>query len=250
MYTTTPHPTIIQNHQPTADGTAGEPYNGFVHETITFDGSRSYDRDGAIISWLWSYGDGTTATGAITTHAYNHTGDYPVSLTVTDNTYASDTYTTTAHITQGNNPPTTPDLIGPTIGHANIPYDYLLVATDPDNDTIRYIINWDDNHTDTSLFFASGQPTTLTHQWDTYGFYTIQSLHPGSEQRDLTNHTNQSCDRCPIRRTLRIPHRHQRRRHLRTLPQQQHHTRNHSKTNRKRRLPHRHQRRRHLGYCV
>ncbi|HWR27285.1 MAG TPA: SdrD B-like domain-containing protein, partial [Candidatus Thermoplasmatota archaeon] len=42
MYTTAPQkPHNPQNHRPTADGTAGEPYNGFVHELITFDGSNS-----------------------------------------------------------------------------------------------------------------------------------------------------------------------------------------------------------------
>ena len=46
------------NHAPTADGTAGEPYKGFVGEEITFNGSRSYDIDGTIVSWLWSFGDG------------------------------------------------------------------------------------------------------------------------------------------------------------------------------------------------
>jgi len=185
MYTTTSQPAHTQNHRPTADGTAGEPYQGFVNETITFDGSRSYDRDGSIISWLWSYGDGTTGTGTITTHNYKQPGTYPVSLTVTDNLYESDTYTTTAHITKGNNPPTTPSIIGPTYGHASILYDYLLVATDPDNDTLRYIINWDDNHTDTSPFFASGRPISVTHQWATNGFYTIQAY-----TQDLNNATS------------------------------------------------------------
>lgn len=175
MYTPTSRPAPPQNHQPTADGTAGEPYQGFISQIITFNGSRSYDRDGSIISWLWSYGDGTTQNGAITTHAYKKPGDYPVSLIVTDNDYASDTYTTIAHITQGNNPPSIPTIIGPTSGHANILYDYILVATDADNDNIRYIITWDDNHTDTSIFVASGQPISLTHQWITRGFYTIHA---------------------------------------------------------------------------
>jgi hypothetical protein len=174
MYTTSsPTPSTTENHRPTADGTAGEPYNGFVYEPITFDGSCSYDRDGRIISWRWSYGDGTTGSGEITTHSYEQKGNYTVTLTVTDDQFASDTYTTTAHITQGNNPPTTPTISGPTFGHVNIMYEYRITATDPDNDTIRLVINWDDDNTDTTPFFPSGQQTSTTHLWETYGFYTI-----------------------------------------------------------------------------
>jgi len=175
IYTPMHRPVSTPNHKPTADGTAGEPYTGFINQPILFNGSRSYDRDGNIISYLWSYGDGSLQTGAVTAHTYTKTGVYSVSLTVTDDDYASDTYTTTAQIITGNNPPNRPALIGPTFGHAHILYDYLLVATDTDNDTIRYIIIWDDNHTDTSPFFKSGHPITVTHQWTTYGFYTIQA---------------------------------------------------------------------------
>jgi hypothetical protein len=175
MYTITssPTPSTPENHRPTADGTAGEPYNGFVHEPITFDGSRSYDRDGRIITWRWSYGDNTTGSGEIIIHSYDQKGNYTVTLTVTDDQFASDTYTTTAHITQGNNPPTAPTISGPTFGHANIMYEYRITATDPDNDTIRLVINWDDDHTDTTPFFPNGQQTSTTHLWETYGFYTI-----------------------------------------------------------------------------
>lgn len=175
MYTTpSPKPNSPPNHRPTADGTAGEPYNGFVYELITFDGSRSYDRDGRIITWHWSYGDGTNGSGEITTHSYDQSGNYTVTLTVTDNLFATDTYTTTAHIARGNNPPSSPTISGPTFNHANIMCEYLITATDSDNDTLRYIINWDDNHSDTTTFLASGHRISTTHLWETYGFYTIQ----------------------------------------------------------------------------
>ncbi|MFA5102300.1 MAG: SdrD B-like domain-containing protein [Candidatus Thermoplasmatota archaeon] len=167
-------PNTPTNHRPTADGTAGEPYNGRVHENITFDGSRSYDRDGRIISWRWDYGDGTTGTGEISIHRYNYVGSYPVSLTVTDDLFATDTYTTTAHISSENNPPSTPNINGPTFGHAHSRYDYLIVAIDPDEDDLRYIIDWDDENTDATPLLPSGHALSTTHLWESYGFYTIQ----------------------------------------------------------------------------
>lgn len=175
MYATAPQkPNNPQNHRPTADASAGEPYNGFVHELIAFDGSQSYDRDGRIITWYWSYGDGISGSGETTTHIYDQTGNYTVTLTVTDNLFATDVYTTTAHITRGNNPPSAPTISGPAFGHANIMYEYLFVTTDLDNDTIRYIIEWNDEHSDTTTFFTSGLQISTTHLWETYGFYTLR----------------------------------------------------------------------------
>lgn len=175
MYTiTSQKPHEPQNHRPTADGSAGEPYDGFVHELITFDGSRSYDRDGRIIVWHWNYGDGNSGLGEITTHRYNQIGNYTVTLIVTDNLFVTDIYSTIAHITRANNPPSVPIISGPTFGHVNIMYEYLFVASDLDNDTFRFIIDWNDEHTDTSPFFASGLQISATHLWETYGFYTLR----------------------------------------------------------------------------
>ena len=168
-----PRPSVPRNHPPTADATAGEPYNGFLYEPLKFDGSRSYDRDGRIITWFWTFGDGNTGTGETTTHTYNQTGEYTVTLTVTDNQFASDTYITTAHIAKGNNPPSTPTISGPFFGHALTLYEFFFIASDIDNDTIRFIVDWDDGHTDTTTYFPGGRTISLTHLWETFGFYTI-----------------------------------------------------------------------------
>lgn len=53
---------------------------------VKFDGSRSLDSDGQIVTYDWDFGDGSTGTGAITEHIYRNTGTYTVSLKVTDNT--------------------------------------------------------------------------------------------------------------------------------------------------------------------
>jgi PKD repeat protein len=46
---------------------------------------RSTDADGTIVSWAWSFGDGTVATNRTPIHTYPVPGTYTATLTVTDN---------------------------------------------------------------------------------------------------------------------------------------------------------------------
>ena len=54
-------------------------------ESITLDGSASYDPDGIIASYQWNFDDGTNSTGAIVTHTYAASGSYQVTLMIADN---------------------------------------------------------------------------------------------------------------------------------------------------------------------
>ena len=163
----------VQNHAPTADATAGEPYTGFARGEITFDGSRSYDRDGRIVFWKWNFGDGVTESGETVKHSYASPGNYTVILTVTDNKGATDSYTTTAVITVGNNPPNTPTISGPKSGHKNTSYEFTVVSTDPDDDPLQYILDWNDGEIITTAYSSSGTPIAQTHIWSAPGHYTL-----------------------------------------------------------------------------
>ena len=163
----------LTNKAPVAD--AGGPYQGFVNQAITFDGSESKDPDGTIAAWEWMFGDGATGTGKTSAHTYTKIGNYSVVLKVTDNKSATDTDQTTAVIMIANNPPTAPTVTGgPGVsGHKNISYDFQVISTDTDNDTIKYIFSWGDGQTFTTNFFASGILTTTSHTWSAAGRYVI-----------------------------------------------------------------------------
>lgn len=72
------------NQSPVAN--AGPDQTVLVGQTVNFDGSLSSDPDGNadIISYIWNFGDGSTGSGITTSHTYNTSGVYLVSLTVTD----------------------------------------------------------------------------------------------------------------------------------------------------------------------
>jgi len=61
----------------TTSGTAPMPVN--------FSSAGSYDPDGSIASYLWTFGDGTSSTAASPSKTYSVAGNYTVVLKVTDN---------------------------------------------------------------------------------------------------------------------------------------------------------------------
>ncbi|MBM9538468.1 PKD domain-containing protein [Desulfobulbus alkaliphilus] len=71
------------NIKPTAVAKA-TPTSGSAPLTVSFTGSGSYDSDGSIESYLWNFGDGTTATGANVTHTYTSEASFTATLQVTD----------------------------------------------------------------------------------------------------------------------------------------------------------------------
>ncbi len=75
--------------------------------SVSFDGTGSTDADGSIGSYDWTFGDGTTATGATPTHTYDATGSYDATLTVTDDDGATDTATVTVAVESAGGPDTT-----------------------------------------------------------------------------------------------------------------------------------------------
>ena len=72
------------NKAPTAAASA-TPVTGTSPLAVTFDGSASTDADGTVASYLWNFGDGSTAAGKTASHTYTTAGTFTATLTVTDN---------------------------------------------------------------------------------------------------------------------------------------------------------------------
>jgi PKD repeat protein len=91
----------LQVTAPTSAGVApvaaltATPTSGTVPLTVTLSGTGSRDSDGSIASYEWNFGDGSTGTGATTSHVYTTAGTYTAQLRVTDNSGLSSTKTVT-----------------------------------------------------------------------------------------------------------------------------------------------------------
>jgi len=75
-------------------------------QSITFDGSMSYDVDGKIESAVWDFGDGSLAKkGLKTKYSYREPGRYSMTLTVNDNSNATNGITKSTQPIAVNYPP-------------------------------------------------------------------------------------------------------------------------------------------------
>jgi PKD repeat protein len=64
-----------------------------------FNAGGSYDPNGSIVAYAWTFGDGTTGTGVTASHAYPASGTYTASLRVTDNEGLTNTVTRPVTVT-------------------------------------------------------------------------------------------------------------------------------------------------------
>jgi PKD repeat protein len=158
--------TVTTNIQPPA-ANAGGPYTGTVNVPISFNGAASRDPDGSVVSYLWNFGDNTTASGVTAVHAYTAAGSYTVRLTVTDNDGLTNSASTTAQVSDGSglqSPVAKPG--GPYQGTTASPVAFDgSASSDPDGTIVSYDWTFGDGGT------ASGAKPT--HAYSTAGTYTV-----------------------------------------------------------------------------
>ncbi len=163
---------VVVNDPPVAD--AGVDIKNCPNVDLTFDGSRSFDRDGKITEYNWNFGDGTTGTGPKPTHKYAKPGTYQVKLTVKDDS-GTECNTASDEMTVVLNAPPVADA-GPDqsiLGTTTILYDGCK-SNDPDADKTMpgdpLVYTWD---------FGDGTPPVVSgckpvHTYAKPGKYTVK----------------------------------------------------------------------------
>jgi len=145
-------------------------------EMILFNASTSYDQDGYITLYSWDWDDDgvfdVNHTSPTSTHTFDEVGYYPVTLRVKDNDNRTVDKTKTVRV--GNQPPETPVIDGPNSGIPDVEYEFCIIASDLDNDTLFVLWNWvDGTGSDWIGPLESGMEVCDSHIWNETGTYNI-----------------------------------------------------------------------------
>ena len=147
---------------------------GLVGEQLQFNGFA----EGGYkpYSWHWDFGDSNTSNSQNVIHAYTNSGNYTVTLTVTDDQSNISSATTWALIRDENLPPNKPTINGDTTVNVDESNEYSFKAIDPEGDNVQLYVDWGDG-TNTGWLnpVTSGTTIKLSHSWDTKKDYTIKA---------------------------------------------------------------------------
>jgi len=125
------------NQPPTADFLAVA-----SNLSVTFT-DLSGDSDGSVTSWSWDFGDGNSSSAQNPVHAYASAGDYPVTLTVTDNEGATGSVTQTVSVSAAANLAPVADFAATVTG---LSVAFTDLSTDPDGSVISWYWRFGDGN--------------------------------------------------------------------------------------------------------
>jgi hypothetical protein len=139
-------------------------------QTVSFDAATSTNGGVACAvacTYSWSFGDGTSASGITTTHAFRTVSVFPVTLTVTDARGASTASSQSVNVSTPT-PPTATFTMSPTPAPTNVDVFFNATASraqGPGRTLVNYSWNFGDGST--------GSGVTVSHKYVGVGSYTI-----------------------------------------------------------------------------
>jgi PKD repeat protein len=183
------------------------PTQGNAPLTVSFNGSGSNDPDGSVVSYTFTFGDGSasvTQSSPTIQHTYNNGGDYFATLTVKDNSGATSSNVASVEIKVE---PAMPDLVVPSAPTATsnqarqgqkIPITAIIKnqgGTSAGASKTGFLL---DGNTVIGLVdtptISAGLTATVTLNWDTAsvkkGNHTIQAIADYNQQIVESNETN------------------------------------------------------------
>jgi PKD repeat protein len=151
----------VRNRPPAASFTYA-PLEPTILDTIQFYDASS-DVDGSVTAWHWDFGDGNTTTFKDPTHRYTDTGQYAVTLTVTDDDDAVNS--TTVTVTVVNIAPSANFTYSPASPKVGDDIQFVDRSLDPEEKTLSHLWGFGDGNT-------ASEPNP-THRYETAGTYAV-----------------------------------------------------------------------------
>ncbi len=144
------------------------PTSGSSPLVVAFDASESFDSDGYVKSYQWSFGDGTQGSGVTTTHKYTNEGTRIATLTVTDNTGLTDSSSVEIEITD-NKTPVARFVRSPHQGPAPLKVNFDATGSNPADQVNGRIVSYQWDFGDG----ATGSGAKVSHTYTKSGDFTI-----------------------------------------------------------------------------
>jgi PKD repeat protein len=158
---------------------AGSPQSGTAPLTVNFSGAASTDSNGDSLTYAWTFGDGGTATGRLTSHIYGTAGSFAAILTVTDGRGGSDTASVAISTTPppANVAPVAVATGTPRSGTAPLTVNFSgAESTDANGDSLTYAWTFGDGGT------ATGRLTSHTYAAGNFAaILTVNDGHGGTD---------------------------------------------------------------------
>lgn len=146
---------------------SASPQRAYTGEPIKFDASESHDPDGDIVKYEWDFGDGESGSGKIVEHAYNKSGEYTVTLRVTDDDYDEKRTATAQGTVQIINRPPKPGFrFSPEEPTDADTIQFTDDSSDPDGRVVRWLWEFGDG--------SSSIEQNPTHQYQVDGEYEMK----------------------------------------------------------------------------
>ena len=175
---------VESNTQPPI-GAASGPAALNEGDSATFDASASLDTNGSIVSYEWSFGDGSSASGVSATHTFSQDGVFVVTLTVTDNDGLTDTASVTVTVAN----------VAPAIGaipdasvQSGAAYTVAGSFADPGADTWTATVDFGDGSAPAQAMLM-GRDFSLVHVYETAGTFTVTVTIADDDTSSSTTHT-------------------------------------------------------------
>ncbi len=141
------------------------PVQGTAPLTVSFDGSKSSDPDGTVVSYTFSFGDGSapvTQSSPSIQHTYMHGGAFFATLIVQDNSGDNSSNTASVPIQVNDPPPTVTISASPTSIHEGGTATYTITVTPKVYQAVTVNYAMSGKATKGSDYTLSGSPGQIT----------------------------------------------------------------------------------------
>ena len=147
--------------------------NGVPNEMLSFEAIGQPGNSGYTFKWdLDEDGNYNDYTGESVELPFEEPGVYEISVKASKNGQTV-TYHRLVEI-EKDQVPARPSITGPTSGKAGETKQYTITTTDPYEDELYYLIDWDDGTYDVKGPMDSGESCEISHRWTNTGSYQVK----------------------------------------------------------------------------